>query len=314
MRSLSSLPYFEKTKPRIIDRRENQYRVEIFADMVKIKRLDCPPPPHGVHKRAKVKGISKRSRKRMIELIAKIVPVPDFFATLTWSDDVASIEPDVFKKHFEAFRRRLEYYYEDMFAVWRIEVETRKSGERKGEPLVHFHLLIWMIGMGEDDKNLLLKGNGKLWREWWHEITGSTHEWHKKRYGLQLTQVKSRRHSYHYVSKYVSKLSEEEHEIGRRWGRIGQVDIIPVFEIEISTKQYVELKRLIASYWKRVSKWLSRKLSRQTVKKGLTSFRLGAWNDTNKGLFSSTIWRMLFHALEIADYRSQQARLQLSTA
>lgn len=297
---LSSVPYFEKSKSRYVDRRENQYRVSIHADVVKVKRLNAPPPPHGIHKRNVVTGFSKRSRKRMIELFAMIVDVPDLFCTLTWSDDVATLDPDKFKRHFEAFRRRLEYHYADLKAVWRIEVETRKSGERKGEPLAHYHLLIWLPKGNPELKKSLLNGNGNLWREWWHDVTQSKHEWHKKRYGLQLEEIKSRRHCYHYVSKYVAKESTEQHAIGRRWGRVGQLDTLPVFEMDVTQEQYIQLKRLIASYVKKRKKSIGKRIARGNVNKGLTGFGLGAWGERKTGLENSTIVTMIFHAIELS--------------
>jgi len=291
MSYLSSIPYFEKTQ-------ENLYRVSIHADVLKIKRLNAPPPEHGVHKRDVVRGISKKSRKRMIETLAMVSQTPDFFLTMTYSDDVGTIEPESFRPHFEAFRRRLEYHHPDLKAIWRLEVEPRKSGDRQGELIVHFHLVIWIPNMDDETRNSLLIGSGKQWRAWWHEITGSTNEWHYLRYGLQLERIKSRRHAYHYVSKYVAKESYDDLSIGRRWGRVGELDTLPVFEMELSWQEYCELKRLIMSYYKRTRPVLYKMFKRMKPIVGLTAFGFGAWNDDNHGLFSSLIWKMLSYVIQ----------------
>lgn len=307
---LSRVPYFEKPRKSFVDKRENQYKVSIHADVVKIKKLNAPPPPHRKHKRNVVMGFSAKSRKRMIELLAMIVDTPDLFCTLTWSDDVASVDPEKFRPHFEAFRRRLEYHYPDIKALWRIEVETRKSGARFGEPICHYHLLIWLPKDNPELKKSLLIDNGKLWREWWHDVTQSTHAWHKKRYGLQLEEIKSRRHAYHYVSKYVAKSANDTYAIGRRWGRVGELDTLPIAEIELSQRQYIELKRLITSYVKKKKKLIGKRIAKQSVNVGLTAFGLGAWNDTHHGLDGSTIVTMIFHAIELANERSKVKRWQ----
>lgn len=298
MSHLSSIPYFEKTKKFIIPE-DNEYRLSIHADVLKVKRLNAPPPPHGKFARREVTGLSYKSRKRMIELLAMMVKPPDFFLTLTWSDDVASIDPEKFRPHFEAFRRRLEYHYPDLSAMWRLEVETRKSGEREGEPICHYHMLIWLPNMDTDFKMSLLKGGGKLWRSWWHDITGSQNEWHFKRYGLQLESIKSKRHAYHYVSKYVAKQTNDNMSIGRRWGRVGQFDTLPVFEIDLSRQNYIELKRLITTYFLKTRGGIGHMIRRLNPDRGMTAFGLGAWDDKNQGLFTSLIWKMLKHILEV---------------
>jgi len=57
----------------------------------------------------------------MIEFLAKIEDTPDLFVTLTYSDDIAQQWYLTMREHFEAFRKRLEYYYPEIRAMWRIE-------------------------------------------------------------------------------------------------------------------------------------------------------------------------------------------------
>jgi hypothetical protein len=304
---LSSVPYFENSPVRIVQR-QNQYRLSIHADVTKIKRLDAPPPPHGIHARAKVTGFSNKSRKRMIETLAMITTTPTLFATLTWSDDVAFIEVEDYKRHFELFRHWLEYTYPDIKAIYRWEWEKRKSGQYKGMFIPHVHLLIWLQNVDAEMLNSLLIDKGKTWREQWHKMIDSQHPDHLRYYGLQLEQIKSRRHAYHYASKYVAKANDDNLSVGRRWGRVGELDTLEVFEMDISIEEYIQLKRLIVSYAKKRKKWMGKKLARQSVKKGLTVFGLGAWNDINHGLETSTIVQMIYHAIELSYLREREKR------
>lgn len=274
------------------------YTVSIFADMVKVKRQDAPAPEHGIFERGEIKGFSERSRKRMIESLAAIERVPDLFATMTYSDDVVSMNPEVFRPQFEAFRRRLERAYPDITAMWRIEIVPRKSGKLKGQDQPHLHMLVWLpVAMSQEQKDEILEGKGKEWRKWWHEIIGSNNAYHLETYGLQLEPIRSRRHAYHYASKYVGKTANDEYAIGRRWGRIGQLDTLPVLEIDISRSEYIQLKRAIAAYAAKRKQWVGKMVKRLNPNKGLTAFGLGAWNDVNKGLESSTIMKLLIHVL-----------------
>lgn len=274
------------------------YTVSVYADMVKVKRQDAPAPEHGIFQRGEITGFSERSRKRMIENLAAIERVPDLFATMTYSDDVVSMNPEIFRPHFEAFRRRLERAYPDIKAMWRIEIVPRKSGKLIGQDQPHLHMLVWLPReMSQEQKDGILENAGQQWRDWWHEIIGSNNEYHKQTYGLQLEPIRSRRHAYHYASKYTAKTADDNHAIGRRWGRIGQLDTLPVLEIEISKAEYIELKRLIAAYAAKRKKWVGKMVKRLNPNKGLTAFGLGAWNDTNKGLESSTVLKLLVHIL-----------------
>lgn len=274
------------------------YTVSVFADMVKVKRQDAPAPEHGIFERGEITGFSERSRKRMIETLAAIERVPDLFVTMTYSDDVVSMNPEIFRPHFEAFRRRLERAYPDIKAMWRIEIVPRKSGKLKGQDQPHLHMLVWLpANMTQEQKDEILEGKGKEWRKWWHEIIGSNNAYHLETYGLQLEPIRSRRHAYHYASKYVGKTASDEYAIGRRWGRIGKLDTLPVFEIDISRAEYIDLKRLIAAFAAKRKRWVGKMVKRLNPNKGLTAFGLGAWNDTNKGLETSTIMKALIHVL-----------------
>ena len=296
---LSSVPYFDGLPSIVGTTMENLYRVHIHADMIKIHATNAVSPSGDIPKRGNVSEFSHKSRKRMIEALASEMRVPDLFITLTWSDDTYSPCMDTYRAHFEAFRRRLERAYGTIDAIWRVEIERRKSGDYKGLHMPHLHLLVF-LPEGINAQLIVDKDNEHNWAEWWHDITGSTHPEHLERRGCDIQQIKSRRHGYHYVSKYAAKQSEDNLAIGRRWGMIGQVGQGSLYETELTRREYIELKRLIVTYQKKRKKWIGKKLARQSVALGLTGFGLGVFHAPDHSLPQSTIYRMIIHAKELA--------------
>lgn len=254
----------------------------------------------------------------MMELLADEIRVPDLFVTLTFSDDFYENWMNNFKPAFEALRRRLERAYPGISAVWRLEIETRKSGEWQGEPMPHYHLLVWLPDAQNQLSAIVDKHPDHHWAQWWHDITGSTHHEHLQRRGCDISQVKSRRHGYHYVSKYATKESADELEVGRRWGRIGQVGQGSRASVILNRREYIELKRLIATYQKRLimrknkntgkyeanrNKKLARRTARSNPHVGLMAFGLGVWEAPDHDETKATIWKMINHAIELASER-----------
>lgn len=270
--------------------------------MIKIKAETTPTTPlKSSPTRGEIQGFSKKSRKRMIEKLADEEEVPDLFITLTYSDDCVSTVWENYRKNFEAIRRRLERNYGEIKAVWRLEAEKRKSGGYVGEFVPHFHIIVWLPSEHKDKVNMIVdKKDGHKINEWWHEITGSKSEVHKNYRGCHISRVKSRRHSYHYVSKYVAKSSDENLNIGRRWGTIGTVGQGSRADIIMNKQVYIELKRLIVSYQKKRNKNLSRLFNKMSVSKGLTVFGMSV-NDTKSNKVADTFMMRLYkHAVEIA--------------
>lgn len=244
---LSSVPYFP-----VIHRYERAFQVDVYADMVDIWALNPPLPENMVMStRKKVAGFSDKSRKRMIEFLAKVEDVPNLFVTLTYSDDVVEYAYLNMHTHFEAFRKRLERAYSGIRAIWRIEFKVRKSGRFKGELKPHFHLLVWLpCWMTDVQKEFILKNNGEKWRIAWHEIVGSQDAEHLRQYGCDVQACRSRKHAYSYASKYMSKDDEEQVEAGRRWGRIGTFETDAEIETFLTSREYIHFKRMLNAYIK----------------------------------------------------------------
>jgi len=294
--------------------RDDTMRVDIHADMVKIKAMK-PAENDNVPKRGEISSFSRKSKQRLMMLLADEIRVPDIMITLTFSDDCYINWMDNFKKNLEAFRRRLERAYEGISAIWRLEIETRKSGEWSGQPMPHFHLIIWLPPAAKDTFDYRHSIDDlHLWSKWWHEITQSQDENHKYR-GFHISKIRSRRHSYHYVSKYVSKSSVDNLSVGRRWGRFGTVGQGSRASEIITKREYIHLKRLIMSYLKRPqmrknkngkyepfrNKNLARRYASKSPHVGMTIFGLGIWTSPEFSIDKSTIMKMIRHAKELAE-------------
>lgn len=310
---LSSVPYFDSVIPLKLYR--TKFAVNIFADMVQVKAINplptIPPKSDG----GVITGFSKKSRKRMIEFMAKQHDIPDLFVTLTWSDDVASLDPEIFRKHFEAFRRRLERAYVGIRAIWKLEIEARKSGDRHGELLPHYHLLVWLPKDSPETLKIALSDDfGQLWRGWWHEIVGSNHAEHLRRRGCEVQRIKSRKHAYHYVAKYAAKTYNFGLSLGRVWGRIGTFNTNPDMTLELLQREYVHFKRLLAAFIKSREQKYHKKFRRQSSRKGVSVFGLGSISQSLGTIEKTTVMRMVHHAKQLhRDEKSLLMRSRSST-
>lgn len=282
---------------------EKPYKVTAYADMLKVETL---PVENGVIERdssrrgggirGTVSGFSKASRKRMIEFMAKVRNQGTMlFLTLTYDDMAWLVKSDAHHSDLEAFRKRFERAYPTWCALWRVEVKTRKSGILEGQDVPHFHMLIWTNEQhGDPDRCAAL-----FWK-WgnvaWHEITGSAAPEHLE-YGFHVTALKSRKHAYSYVSKYVAKEDDDTLEIGRRWGRIGNFDTSAGEVFRFNQDEYIEFRRLVKRWLRNRSTHYSRRFARQSSNKGCSVFGLG---DTSAGHTNGSLFGVCWQAVTAA--------------
>jgi len=254
---LSRALYFEKSQL------EPAYDVVVYADVVQITSkyppIQNPQKPTTLEEdyekqkanKNKIHGFSNQSRHAMIMFLAKIERVPDLFVTLTYSDDIADKWSLNMRADFERFRHQLEYIYPNITAMWRVEFVPRKTGKHRGKLIPHWHLLVWLPDtVTSDEKIAILASDGKLWRERWHKLTHSEDENHLIAFGCKVEEIKSRRHAYAYCSKYMAKENYEDIEAGRRWGRIGKIEVIEEHATELTMRQYIHFKRLLNAFIK----------------------------------------------------------------
>lgn len=95
------------------------------------------------------KGFSAGSRRRLLDrlnTVSKVADLPQFL-TLTLPDEVFNDRAGEFAKQakhwLDNFLKRLSRVCPTACAFWRIEWQSRKSGQHEGKLVPHFHLLIW---------------------------------------------------------------------------------------------------------------------------------------------------------------------------
>lgn len=181
-----------------------------------------PDQKKTVHTRGEIKGFSRKSRKRLLDVLSQIprraISGGVLLITLTYPSQYPS-DPSVFKAHLFAFRKRLEREHGDVSVVWRLERQSR------GAP--HYHLLVF--GLKRVDIGWLSRA--------WYEIVGSGDEKHL-RAGTNVVRVRGWRELTAYVSKYVAKVDSHGLRWGRLWGvwnKEGLGIVLNVVYISVST-------------------------------------------------------------------------------
>jgi hypothetical protein len=124
-------------------------RVELYAGAgfmaVNLETADFLQPSYNPGKRGFVTHFSDASRRRMMDTLAKM----DYSQVPLWLDltypDQFPVSCEIWKRDLEAFFKRLKRRFRASSAIWKLEFQTRKSGENKGKLAPHFHLLLWGV-------------------------------------------------------------------------------------------------------------------------------------------------------------------------
>ena len=103
-------------------------------------KLSEPPP-----KRGEVSEFSDSSRRRMLELLSKLLRdrLP-LFVSLTYPDSFPSYR-ETFKRDLEVFCQRLLRKWPLASVLWKLEFKERLSGENKGKVAPHYHLFVYGV-------------------------------------------------------------------------------------------------------------------------------------------------------------------------
>jgi hypothetical protein len=262
-------------------------RVELYAGAgfmaVNLETADFLQPSYNPGKRGFVTHFSDASRRRMMDTLAKM----DYSQVPLWLDltypDQFPVSCEIWKRDLEAFFKRLKRRFRASSAIWKLEFQTRKSGENKGKLAPHFHLLLWGVPWEFDFQTELGKhyrvvehchapvvwrtdvlADGQLVshklavadeiRGWvqrnWFDVVASGEVKHYKA-GTHVDQLHSRQGAFSYASKkYVSKKSDVEKlnlKTGRYWGMFNRKRL-PLGQrqsFRITEKQAVQLRRFI---------------------------------------------------------------------
>jgi hypothetical protein len=271
-------------------------QVELYAGAgfmkVKMEPADFLQPTCPAAKRGLVTHFSDASRRRMMDLLAKVeekqVPL---WLDLTYPDRFP-MACDIWKRDLESFCKRLARRFPKASAIWKLEFQTRKSGENRGKIAPHFHVLLWGVpwefefqpehgkhyhvaehchqpsvwrtelpdGNGGTLLKLAVKDDIKAWaRRNWFDVVGSGEIKHYKA-GTRVDQLHSRQGAFSYASKkYVCKKAEVEKlntKPGRFWG-VHKRKNLPLGRRQcyrITDKQAVQLRRFIRRHRRATTK------------------------------------------------------------
>jgi len=183
--------------------------------------------------RGMITAFSRKSRKRMIELVSRLDDKKchnPHFITLTYPENM--LDGQRAKRDLFTFIKRLKRIAPEISAIWRMEQQKRGA--------IHFHLIVW--GLPYVD-NLTI-------RTWWGEVIGYVG------YPLNtdIRRLKSVKQMFYYVSKYMAKPSHLDAlpyltAPGRWWGVVNRVGLpfetVIAIVLSFVPPWYWQLKRAI---------------------------------------------------------------------
>ncbi len=185
--------------------------------------------------RGTVRGFSRRSRRRLMRLVASIdkraLAVRPLFLTLTYPGEFSEDWRE-WKRHHDSFVKALRRKYPTSSLIWRMEAQQR------GAP--HYHMLVFGVPYIPYD-----------WvAQTWFRVVGSGDPAHLAA-GSEVRRVRSWRGVMHYVGKYLAKDDGGEWDVdtGRVWGVCGR-QYLPVawLRVEVTYREFLELRRQLRRY------------------------------------------------------------------
>lgn len=276
---------------------EGRIEVWVGAGLIKvIKQGRCKIIPEGAStqkKRGQIHGFSRASRRRMMQLLAKVCldGLLPLFGTTTYPD-IFPDEAEKFKRDIRTLIERLKRRFPMVGLLWRLEFKVRKSGVNAGKVAPHFHWLLWNVPLKFDFKPesgkwaKISKGRDGKWREtvkfydgdkiatvvnansgqdrfteWlsrnWYDVVGTGDLRHYNA-GTNVKVLTSKREVFFYVSKYMGKEEDEDgcECPGRFWGVVNPKNI-PMGKrkvIPCNGKQASQLMRFMRRYIHSVAK------------------------------------------------------------
>jgi len=253
---------------------QQEFRVEIYSGISMIKRVEVRKGGQGGGIRSIVSNFSRPSRKRLLQKMARCRNMDSgYFGTFTYPGDFRYTWQEC-KNHLVLFRKRLLRRFPHIRVIWRMEVKPRLSGASKGLPVPHYHFLIFGLPYGHQAQLT------ELLSLWWDEIA-NYHDEDVPFLRSEVTQIRSRKQSVFYASKYSAKIDENMDDgFGRHWGFFGQWDESMSSSHILTQQEVIQLKRLIRSWAKSKGKpFLAKLFSSIRQDFGLSVFGLGDHDD-----------------------------------
>lgn len=203
--------------------------------LVKLKGVDNSPNRRGGGTRGEVRGFSRQSRLRLMELCASLQRTarPDrwLFLTLTYPGAYPN-DPAQWHRDLAVLFKRLKRAYPECTGLWKLELQER------GAP--HFHILAY--------------GRGHIPNRWlsiaWYEVVASGDSRHLAA-GTRVERPKTWRGVVWYASKYIGKVipTQAAPKLGRIWGVHNRAHLPrqPI-EYDVSWGTFHMMRRIMRRY------------------------------------------------------------------
>lgn len=184
------------------------------SEFAQVKAAGFSAPKPGSPPRREVRGLSEKSRRRLIKKLAALDKTSQkhkpVFITLTYPD-VWPEAPAEWHAHLKNFCQRVRYKFPHACIIWRLEYQER------GAP--HFHLIL--LGPRFLDYSWVA--------EKWNAVVAKGNEQHLAA-GTETRAARNWGETQNYLAKYVAKQLPHEHTeaTGRQWGIYGR-DNLPIY-------------------------------------------------------------------------------------
>jgi hypothetical protein len=236
--------------------------IEIQGSLVKVHGSPPGQKNEEQPRRGNVTSFSQKSRKRLLEIIARLNDVKQaLFVTLTYGQKFPS--EAAANKDLKAFIRKLRFIWPRIGVIWRRELQQR------GAP--HFHLIIFNV-----------KYIPKNWVAvtWAETITYEHLDFSQGEPLPPFTRIEAidnKKKAMLYVSKYVAKVADVDTGLndvpyqntpssGRHWGITGKCWMMWAVLVELplgSINQFKNLMLVAQLTYKKLRRW--RKLAGFTI-------------------------------------------------
>lgn len=234
---------------------------------VKLKYENIRRRSYTASQRGMVTCFSRKSRLRLMRLMARLAWSDCVFITLTYGQAFPSVS--IAKSHLREFCRRLARLNNNAAFIWRQELQKRGA--------IHFHII--MTNTTFIDKTVIAMT--------WASVIGYEYcdftEEDNGRLGpgrppfTRIEKVHNRRKLSNYVSKYLAKVAPDAsgfndvpylhtgggvvQSVGRQWGiyrRDNLIFALLVTATLVMGDWFWHMKIAMAGVWKRVVRWRSR--------------------------------------------------------
>lgn len=195
--------------------------------------------------RGRVGGFSADSRRRMLKMLSRLrADAMPLFLTLTLPD-TAVHDGRAMKKYLRRFKERVRRRFPGSAFVWRLECVPRKSGDKAGQVVGHYHLLWYGVAPAPGLRDWVSIA-------WFKSV--ATGDLEHLRAGTRVEVARSGRQVRAYASKlYSAKASATEaviDDVGRFWGQF-QGELLPWADAvmhPLTVREYYRFLRVIRGY------------------------------------------------------------------